>query len=194
MQQPESQAPETGAELRLAPGEWATQRVALFVDSQNLFYAARQTRGRNIDYEYLLKLGVRGRHLHFATAYVVEREGESNAYGFVTRLSTLGYRVRRRHVRVHRVDDEGNTIQEGDWDMDIAMDVVRAWDHCDVIVLATGDGDFTPLVQLAQERGKRVEVLAVRATTAQSLIDATDRFIDLDAIEAAFLPAPAHAL
>jgi|SRR5690625_1223259 len=190
MQESEPQTSETGEELRLVPGEWATQRVALFVDSQNLFYAARQARGRNIDYEYLLRLGVRNRHMHSATAYVVEREGESTAFGFVTRLSTLGYRVKRRNVRVHRVDDEGRNVLEGDWDMGIAMDIVRAWDHADVIVLASGDGDFTPVVELAQERGKRVELLAFRETAAQAILDIVDRFIDLTDMETAFLPAP----
>jgi len=108
------------------PGEHGDQRVALFVDTQNLYYAARDAAGRNLDYELLLKIATRGRRLHAATAYVVEREGESTAYGFVTRLSALGYRVRRRAVRIHRGDGEGRLVLEGDWDMGIAADIVRA--------------------------------------------------------------------
>ncbi|MDF1524339.1 MAG: NYN domain-containing protein, partial [Trueperaceae bacterium] len=140
------------------PGERPSQRVALFVDTQNLYYAARDGFDRFVDYARLLEVATRGRALHAATAYVVEREGETAAYGFITRLSALGFRVKRRKVRVHRADDQGRVVLEGDWDMGIAADLVRSWDHCDVIALASGDGDFVPLLELAQERGKRVEV------------------------------------
>ncbi len=169
------------------PAEHEDQRVALFVDTQNLYYAARDAAGRNLDYELLLRIATRGRRLHAATAYVVERDGESTAYGFVTRLSSLGYRVRRRSVRVHRGDGEGRLVLEGDWDMGIAADIVRAWEHVDVVVLASGDGDFVPLLALAQERGKRVEVVAFKEASAQALIDLCDRFVHLGEVEGAFL-------
>lgn len=175
--------------LERGPGESSDQRVAIFVDSQNLFYAARDVAGRNVDYEQLLRIAVRGRRLHAATAYVVEREGESTAYGFVARLSALGYRVRRRLVRVHRADEHGRAVLEGDWDMSIAADIVRASGHVDVIVLASGDGDFVPILELAQQLGKRVEVVAFKEAAANSLIDLVDRFIHLGEIEAALMPA-----
>jgi uncharacterized LabA/DUF88 family protein len=169
-------------------GEWPEQRVALFVDTQNLYYAARDAVGRNVDYDRLLQVALRGRRLHAATAYVVEREGESTAYGFVTRLSALGYRVRRRSVRVHRGDGEGRLVLEGDWDMGIAADIVRTWEHVDVIVLASGDGDFVPMLELAQARGVRVEVVAFREASAQRLVDLADRFVHLGDVEGVYLP------
>ncbi len=171
------------------PGEHDEQRVALFVDTQNLYYAARDALGRNVDYERLLALAERGRRLQAATAYVVEREGANSAYGFVTRLSALGYRVRRRAVRVHRGDGEGRLVLEGDWDMGIAADIVRVWDHLDVVVLASGDGDFVPLLELAQQRGLRVEVLAFREASAQALIDLADRFVHLPDVAEMFVAA-----
>lgn len=171
-----------------ATGEWDGQRIALFVDSQNLFYAARDLKGRNLDYGELLEAACRGRLLRFATAYVVEREGDPAAYGFVTKLNSLGFRVKRRTVRVHRVDDTGRTLLEGDWDMGIAADMVRASDQAEVLVLASGDGDFVPILQLVQERGRRVEVMSFRETTSQELLDLADRFVDLGASEDIFLP------
>lgn len=171
-----------------APSESRQQRACFFVDSQNLFYAARDAAGRNLDYRRLLELAVRGRRLQSATAYVVERDGESNAHGFITRISSLGYRVRRRKLRIHRVDDRGRTVLEGDWDMGIAADIVRALDHCDVIVLGSGDGDFVPMLELAQQRGLRVEVLAFREAAAQDLIDLADRFVDLGTVADVLLP------
>ena len=160
------------------PGEWPEQRIGLFVDTQNLYYAARQAFESRVDYEKLLTVALRGRRLANATAYVVEREGESVAYGFVTKLSSLGYRVRRKKS-IERRSNSGEIIIDGDWDMGIAADIVRSWDSLEVVVLASGDGDFVPILELAQARGCRVEVLAFRATTSQSLLDGADRFDDL---------------
>lgn len=167
--------------------EWPEQRVALFVDTQNLYHAARENHGSNVDYDTLLTAAARQRRLVQATAYAVEREGDSTAFGFITKLTSLGYRVNRRKLRVHRADDLGRMLLEGDWDMGIAADIVRAWGSFDVLALASGDGDFVPLVKLVQEQGKRVEVLAFRHTAAQELLDAVDRFIDLSEVEDIFI-------
>ncbi|MEX2535687.1 MAG: NYN domain-containing protein [Trueperaceae bacterium] len=161
------------------PGEWPEQRVGLFVDTQNLYYAARDNFDRHVDYQSLLQIALRGRRLAHATSYVVEREGDSSAHGFITKLSVLGYRVRRRKVRIHRQDDEGRTVMEGDWDMGIVADIVRSLDRFDVLALASGDGDFVPILKLAQERGLRVEVLAFKESVGQELVDLADAFISL---------------
>lgn len=159
----------------LALGEWPEQRVGLFVDTQNLYYTAREHYRRQVDYERLLHVAARGRRLMQATAYVVEREGEATAFAFVTKLSVLGYRVRRKTTRLYQGADSSRLLN-GDWDMGIAADIVRALDHLDVIVLASGDGDFVPLMELVQERGRRTEVIAFRETASQALLDIVDRF------------------
>ena len=169
------------------PGEWSEQRIGLFVDTQNLYYSARDNYDAHVDYERLLDVAVRGRRLSHASAYVVEREGDATAYGFVTKLSAIGYRVHRRPVKVHRADEQGRVVLEGDWDMGIAADMVAAWSHLDVLVLASGDGDFVPMVRLAQRQGLRVEVVAFRETTSQELIDAVDRFVALGDVSDAFV-------
>lgn len=169
------------------PFTWPEQRVALFVDTQNLYHSARENYGSNVDYHTLLSAAARDRRLVSATAYAVERDGDSTAFGFITKLNSLGYRVNRRKLRVHRADDQGRTLLEGDWDMGIAADIVRAWHSFDVLVLASGDGDFVPLVKLVQEQGKRVEVLAFRQTASHDLQDAVDRFVDLPEVPGIFI-------
>ena len=168
--------------------EWGAQKVALLVDTQNIYYAARAHNAGAVDYRRLLTAAVRGRRALHATAYVVEREGDSTSFGFYAKLGALGYRVKRMRLRVHRVDDAGQVV-EGDWDMGIAADMVRAMDQADVIVLASGDADFVPFVELAQQRGVRVEVLAFRDSTGQALLDAVDSFINLADLDGIFLPA-----
>lgn len=167
--------------------EWGAQKVALLVDTQNLYYAARAQSSGAVDYQRLLTAAVRGRRALHATAYVVEREGDTSSFGFYAKLGSLGYRVKRMRLRVHRADESGQVV-EGDWDMGIAADMVRAMEQADVIALASGDADFVPFVELAQQRGVRVEVLAFRDATAQALLDAVDSFVNLAELDGIFLP------
>ena len=168
-------------------GEWPEQRVGLFVDTQNLYYGARDNFDSHVDYEALLRFAVRARRLAHATSYVIERDGDTSAYGFFTKLSLLGYRVKRRKLRVHRQDETGRTVMEGDWDMGIAADIVRHWDDLDVIALASGDADFVPILELAQGRGLRVEVLAFKESVGQDLVDLADLFLNLSEAEGVFV-------
>ena len=168
-------------------GEWREQRIGLFVDTQNLYYGARDNFDSHVDYDALLRLAVRDRRLAHAASYVVEREGDSSAYGFFTKLSRLGYRVKRRKVRVHRQDESGRTVMEGDWDMGIAADIVRHWEYLDVVALASGDADFVPILELAQSRGLRVEVLAFKESVGQDLLDLADAFVNLSEAEGVFV-------
>lgn len=161
-------------------------RVGLFVDTQNLYYSAKSTQ-KHVDYASLLELACQDRSLQQASAYVVEREGVNTAFGFITKLSSLGYRVKRKKVRYLQTAEGGHAAIDGDWDMGIAVDIVKAWDYLDVIVLASGDGDFVPLLSLAQSRGCRVEILAFKDTTHQELLDMADKFTDLSGEKAVFV-------
>jgi uncharacterized LabA/DUF88 family protein len=69
---------------------------------------------------------------------------------------------------------------KGDWDMELALDILDAAPRLDVVVLVSGDGDFTSLVKRVKSIGPRVEVIAFPRNTAKSLIGAADHFQPLD--------------
>ena len=164
-------------------------QVGIFVDTQNLYHSARDYYQRTVNFESLLKYGTaEGRELFRAISYVVEREADTSAWPFIYKLSTLGYKVRRMTLQVHHTTDAGKIIWEGNWDMGICADMVRLAEHLDVIVLGSGDGDFTDIAEVLMERGKRVEVIAFKETTAQKLIDMVDKFTHLPDIEGGFMP------
>jgi uncharacterized LabA/DUF88 family protein len=50
----------------------------------------------------------------------------------------------------------------------------------DVVVLVSGDGDFTSLVNRVKAMGPKVEVIGFPRNTAKSLIEAADHFSPLD--------------
>lgn len=163
-------------------------RVGIFIDTQNLYHSARDLHERTVNFETLLKVGSQDRELVRAIAYVVEKEGEATARPFIYKLSTLGYKVRRMNLTLHHVAEGGRPIYEGNWDMGMIADMTRLMDSLDIIVLGSGDGDFTDMVEVFQERGKRVEVIAFREHTAQKLVDAADKFTNLIELPEGLMP------
>ena len=149
------------------------KRVGVFVDVQNMYYGARKLKGK-LDFDALMAAAVGDRRLIQSTAYVVESK-EIDQSSFIARLQQKAIEVRRKTLRVRA---DGST--KGDWDMELALDILDAAAKLDVVVLVSGDGDFTSLVKRVKRMGPRVEVIAFPRTTAKSLLEAADRFVPLD--------------
>jgi uncharacterized LabA/DUF88 family protein len=73
--------------------------------------------------------------------------------------------------------------KKGDWDVGIAMDIMRTASKLDVIVLVSGDGDFKDLAEHVKSLGCRAEIIAFRKTASSKLIEEADRFVDLDTLK-----------
>jgi len=149
------------------------ERVGVFIDVQNMYYAARQLKGK-LDFDALLQACVLDRRLIQASAYVVESK-EIDQSGFIAMLQQRAIEVRRKTLKVR---SDGS--MKGDWDMEMALDVLDMAPKLDVVVLVSGDGDFTSLVKRVKSMGPRVEVVAFPRNTAKSLLEAADRFLPLD--------------
>ena len=61
-----------------------------------------------------------------------------------------------------------------------ALDALELSPKLDVVVLVTGDGDFTSLVQKLKMIGPKVEVYSFPRNTAKELREAADRFVAID--------------
>jgi uncharacterized LabA/DUF88 family protein len=90
-------------------------------------------------------------------------------------LQQRAIQVRRKTLRVR---SDGS--MKGDWDMEMALDILDAAPGLDVVVLVSGDGDFTSLVGRVKALGPRVEVISFPRTAAKSLIETADHFQPLD--------------
>jgi uncharacterized LabA/DUF88 family protein len=149
------------------------QRVSVFIDVQNMYYGARQLKGK-LDFDALMDAAVNDRRLIQATAYVVESK-ETDQSQFIAMLQQRAIKVQRKALRV-RADGS----MKGDWDMELALDVLDAAPQLDVVVLVSGDGDFTSLVKRVKTMGPRVEVIAFPRNTAKALVEAADHYQPLD--------------
>jgi uncharacterized LabA/DUF88 family protein len=164
-------SPKAGRAAARKKGE--PERVGVFIDVQNMYYAARQLKGK-LDFDALLSASVLDRRLIQATAYVVESK-EIDQSGFIAMLQQRAIEVRRKTLKVR---SDGS--MKGDWDMEMALDILDMAPKLDVVVLVSGDGDFTSLVKRVKGMGPKVEVVAFPRNTAKSLLEAADRFHALD--------------
>src|SRR3989338_4417565 len=157
------------------------QRVAVFVDVQNLYYSARNIYNSRVNFSALLKEAIGPRKLTRATAYVI-RAQMPEEQTFFDALSKAGYEVKSKDLQVFF----GGT-KKGDWDVGITMDMIKMMNKLDSIVLASGDGDYIPLVEYLKNFGVRVELIAFGKSASSKLIEGVDDFIDIDATPKKFL-------
>lgn len=157
------------------------QRVGVFVDVQNMYYSAKALYSRKVDFGKVLEVAVGNRVLIRAIAYVIKAESEQEQ-PFFESLKKRGLELRMKDLQTFY---GGN--KKGDWDVGIAMDIMRLAAKLDVIVLVSGDGDFTELLKHVKALGCRAEVLAFGPSSSSMLRGEADTFIDLADIKDAIL-------
>lgn len=150
------------------------QRVEVLIDVQNLYHSAKNLYHSKVNFKEVLKQAIDGRKFIRAFAYVVKtKTGEEKP--FFDALVKLGIETRAKDLQ-----EFYDGQKKADWDVGIVVDAIRTAPGVDVIVLASGDGDFIPLVEYLKNQGKRVEVLAFGKTTSLHLKEVADEFIDIN--------------
>jgi uncharacterized LabA/DUF88 family protein len=157
------------------------QRVGIFVDTQNLYYSAKNLYGAKVDFRRILEVGLNQRQLIRAIIYVI-RADIPEEEGFFEALRNIGYEVKIKELRTYY-----DGTKRGDWDMGMAIDTIKLADKLDTVVLVSGDGDFVALVEHLKARGVKVEVMAFGKSTSSDLKRVTNEFIDLDLNYESFL-------
>lgn len=153
----------------------AVKNVVLLIDVQNLYYTARQVYGKHIDYNALWAMATQDRRVTRALAYAIDR-GDARQRQFQNILRGIGFEVRLKPF-IQRADGSA----KGDWDVGITLDAMRYASNADVLVLASGDGDFALLADtLREEHGVEVEVYGVPALTAGALMQSATRFVPIE--------------
>ncbi|MET0605502.1 MAG: NYN domain-containing protein [Beijerinckiaceae bacterium] len=159
------------------------ERIALFIDGANL-YATTKTLGFDIDYRRLLaEFKTRGSlvRAHYYTALIEDQE-YSSIRPLVDWLDYNGYRVVTKPAKEF-VDSMGRRKVKGNMDIEIAVDALELSPFITNLVLFSGDGDFTPLVEAVQRKGVKVSVVSTITTQPPMVSDdlrrQADEFIDI---------------
>ena len=149
-------------------------RVGVFVDMQNLYHSAKNLHGARINFAELVKLASADRQIVRALVYVV-KSGETEEKAFFDALEKSGLELKMKDLQVF-----AGGAKKADWDVGMAVDVISLMKQLDVVVLATGDGDFVPLVEYLQHNGLIVEAMSFGRSTSLRLKEAVNNYYDLD--------------
>ncbi|MCX7081780.1 MAG: NYN domain-containing protein [Methylococcales bacterium] len=151
------------------------EKVAIFVDVQNIYYTTRQSYSRHFNYSAFWSQATANRTVVGAFAYAIDK-GDSQQLGFQQILRQIGFEVKLKPY-IQRSDGSA----KGDWDVGITLDAIEYAERADVIILLSGDGDFDLLLNKVRDKySVDSEVYGVQALTAPSLIKAANRFIAID--------------
>ena len=159
-------------------------RLGVFVDVPNLIYGAERGEGgpagSSVHMGKLLDYLSAGRELIRATAYspVSDDPGEPvEQQRFVAPFVPHDYRIVTKPLK--RFAD--GSIK-GNFDVEMAIDMVTMAERLDVVALVSGDADFSSVVELLQSRGVRVEVIAFSGSTSIEMRALADYYVDVGTV------------
>ncbi|WP_428242351.1 NYN domain-containing protein [Gynuella sp.] len=146
-------------------------RIAVFVDVQNIYYTVKHTYHCHFDYhKFWSDISSQG-DIVKAVAYASDRNCPRQI-AFQSILRNIGFEVKLRPYIQRR---DGST--KADWDVGITIDIIDFADQVDTIILASGDGDFQLLANYIRERfNKDFNVYGVPSLTAHTLVEAASNY------------------
>lgn len=148
-------------------------RIAIFIDGNNLFHAAR-FHNVDIDYNKLLRVLLGNGRLLRAFFYTGVDASAERQQGFLLWMRRNGFRVVQKELKTFY-----DGTRKANLDVEIAVDMLSLAGKYDTAVLVSGDEDFVYAVNAVAYKGCRVEVAGFRSNTSPRLIDVADYFIDL---------------
>ncbi|AKH99869.1 hypothetical protein IMCC20628_01153 [Hoeflea sp. IMCC20628] len=163
------------------------EKIALFIDGANL-YAASKSLNFDIDYRKLLKaFHSRGYLLraYYYTALIEDQE-YSSIRPLIDWLDYNGYKVVTKPAKEF-TDSMGRRKIKGNMDIELAIDAMEQSDVVDHLVIFSGDGDFTSLVEALQRKGRKVTVVSSLSSQPPMIADdlrrQADYFIELSSLK-----------
>ncbi len=141
------------------------QKVVVFVDVQNIYYTTKEFHNRHFNYNAFWAKATSNREVVKAIAYAIDR-GDEKQKQFQNILRGIGFEIKLKPF-IQRSDGTA----KGDWDVGITLDVMEYAKKSDVVVLASGDGDFDVLIdKMKNDFSVSVELYGVPKLTSSSLI------------------------
>ena len=155
------------------------QRLGVFVDVPNVLYGGERS-DQPISMGKLLDYLAEGRELVRATAYSPVSDDPREPVEeqrFVKPFVPFQYRIVTKPLK--RFAD--GSIK-GNFDVEMAIEMVTMAERLDVVALVSGDADFARAVEVVQGRGVKLEVVAFDNSASAELRALADEFISLDGL------------
>jgi uncharacterized LabA/DUF88 family protein len=138
------------------------QILALFADVNNLYHGGIKKYNRRLDYKLFIEEAKQHGRIQVAYAYgVAEDQGVES---FKALLRHTGYECRWNAAKYN-------------WNVGIAMDVVRQLDKVDLIILGSGDAYLAPCAEYVKQQG--IKCYAYGFKISPQMREAVDRYFEI---------------
>jgi uncharacterized LabA/DUF88 family protein len=151
------------------------QRISVFVDAANLYHSS-QSANMRVDFVQIanwFKEYNQNVDLRFYTAYDPDNVKQIK---FLEDLTDAGYIVIKKPIK------DFGTFIKGNMDIELAVDAINNKDTFDTLVLISGDGDFTYLVNSLEKSYKKTIILSVGGYTSFELHLVADSYYFMNRI------------
>ncbi len=96
---------------------------------------------------------------------------------FYKKLDSFGFKLRLKPTKIFR--NGKSTVKKANCDVDLTFDLMRYMSQYSEIVMLSGDGDFSPVLEYLKNKLKKVHILARSERTAKEIRQlAGSRFMD----------------
>ena len=147
------------------PARNSSSKVGIYVDVSYIY----NNGGQKMQYDVLREFACRDfsepMRMNAYVSYDRERSEWDENYrkgtqNFYSALRDMGYKVIVKDIQWFE-DESGNRYGKANADLDLAVDALLQSANLDRVLLASGDGDFVQVVRALQDKGCRVEVVAL---------------------------------
>lgn len=152
-----------------------SRKIAILIDVSNLYYCIKKKfNGKKLNYQkyydYIAGFG----KVTEALAYGAQNNDEAEV--FIGRLKEIGFTPVYKKPKIY-YDKNGNKKSKADWDVAMAVKLLKLVNQVDLVVLGTADGDLAPAVSEAMSRGLHVIVMA--CIISRDLRDAATKDVEI---------------
>jgi uncharacterized LabA/DUF88 family protein len=155
-------------------------RVSIFVDGNNMFYA-QQRNGWFFDPRKILEYFTQEQDVRLVNAFwYTGLKDSQDQRGFRDALISLGYTVRTKLLKEYYDDTSGRYSQKANLDIEIVIDMFNTVEQYNRVVLFSGDGDFERAIELLRSKNTHITVVSTEGMIARELRNVTDQYIDLN--------------
>jgi uncharacterized protein (TIGR00288 family) len=154
------------------------KRVLCLIDGGNLYHAAYKKK-LNVDFEQFItwfkENTDKKMQMYYYSAFDPDDEKQVS---FMDGLKDAGYKMHLKPIRKVAKD-----VIKGNLDVELTVDAIRLKRAYDVLVLISGDGDFTYLLQYVEKTGKQTMVLGIAGFMSFELHNEADNYYFFDRIK-----------
>jgi len=164
------------------------QRVSIFVDGANMYYAQKKL-GWYVDFRKVLAFFGRDAGNVISEAYYytgADSQAKNRDNAFHEYLIYSGYTVHTKAIKQMVDDSTGDIVEKANLDIELVIDMFNTVTLYETCILMSGDSDFERALELVRSKGKRIAVVAHPEMTARELRNVAGRnYFDLRDLERA---------